>query len=230
MKIRLKFTKQGRVKFVGHLDMIRLFQRALKITKLPIAYSQGFNPHSLVYFAMPLSVGVSSNGEYMDIITTSDCDVNEVKTKINAVLVEGISIVDAFEVDESSTSLMSLVQAAAYKIVIAKKDAVAQNIELIKRKLSEEQIITEKKGKKGIKTIDIKPMILNCEISETPEELLMHIQILAGSSTNLSPQVFLQAVLNVEDVEPLSVSISREELYTYSNNAYLSLDQYVRNE
>ena len=64
---RVKFTKGEEVKFIGHLDIMRLFQRAIKRAKLPVAYSQGFNPHQLLSFASPLTLGATSEGEYGDI-------------------------------------------------------------------------------------------------------------------------------------------------------------------
>ncbi len=227
MKIRLKFTKQGAVKFVGHLDTMRLFQRAIKVAKIPVAYSQGFNPHSLVYFAMPLSVGVSSMAEYMDIVTHTDISPEEVKRLLNDILVEGIVIKDAFLVEEHSDSLMSLVHAAAYEIDLPKQDFSHEDISILKESLKQEEIITRKKGKKGMKSVDIKPMILDFSVEELPNSLKMFLNVLAGSKENLSPQLFLKAVLKDEEVEKKDIAIMRKELYTYDSD-YIALDCYRR--
>ena len=236
MKIRLKFTKQGAVKFVGHLDMIRLFQRAIKVAKIPIAYSQGFNPHALVYFAMPLSVGTSSIGEYMDIVIASendksiDIEANKVKDALNEILPEGICIIDAFIASEEGVgSLMSLVHAASYEMAIPKKEFKGLNAESINDKLSQEELITEKKGKKGIKTVDIKPMLLAYDTYETENDIMLSIKALAGSNENLSPQVFLNAVLNEEQIQYKGICITRKELYVNDNGTYKALDTYRRN-
>ncbi|WP_069997951.1 TIGR03936 family radical SAM-associated protein [Cellulosilyticum sp. I15G10I2] len=230
MKIRLKFIKQGHVKFVGHLDTIRLFQRAIKVAGIPIAYSQGFNPHSLVYFAMPLSVGVGSVGEYMDIVTVSDMVPEKVKQMLNNVLVEGIHITQAFLAEEGSASLMSLVHAASYEIVLIKETFKELSKSVIEERLSREEIMIQKKGKKGMKTINIKPMILEYSINETPEHLIIMLKALAGSGENLSPQLFLKAILNSGDKEAPNVSITRKELYTYDQDAYIALENYRRRE
>ena len=68
MKIRIKFAKTGVMKFVGHLDVMRYFQKAIRRAELPIAYSEGFSPHMLLSFASPLGVGISSTGEYFDMV------------------------------------------------------------------------------------------------------------------------------------------------------------------
>ena len=67
MKYRIKFTKVGKVRFVGHLDLLKLFQRAIKRAGIPVAYSNGFNPHQLIGFAIPLPLGMASVGEYVDV-------------------------------------------------------------------------------------------------------------------------------------------------------------------
>ena len=72
MRIRIKFTKQGVIKFIGHLDLMRFFQKAVRRAGIDIAYSGGFNPHQLMSFASPLGVGLTSNGEYLDIILSKD--------------------------------------------------------------------------------------------------------------------------------------------------------------
>lgn len=228
MKIRLKFVKQGQIKFVGHLDMIRLFQRAIKIVKIPMTHSQGFNPHPLIYFAMPLSVGTSSIGEYMDIITAVDLGPHEVKDLLNGVLVEGIEIVDAFEVEDNMASLMSLVSAASYEITLPKLDFNNISIEFIKDKLEQETLITEKKGKKGVKSVDIKPMLLDYRLTETQSDVLIQIKMMAGSNENLSPQLFLKAILDEVNNENKYISITRQDLYADDNGIYRTLDTYRR--
>ena len=234
MKIRLKYTKQGQVKFVGHLDIIRLFQRAIKVARIPIAYSQGFNPHALVYFAMPLSVGVSSEAEYMDIVTQVDMTPCEVKEMLNHVLVEGIHITEAFLVEEDRTSLMSLVTAADYKMTLNKDDFKKLSIQTIKDQLNQAELMVQKKSKKGIKTINIKPMILECSVDETIETFIITLKSLAGSSENLGPQLFLNAILSEynngdhSDTQDRYVSITRQQLYAYDQGTYIALENYRR--
>lgn len=213
MRIRGKFTKEGKVKFVGHLDTVRLFQRAIKVAGIPIAYSQGFNPHALVYFAMPLSVGVSSKGEYIEIITSQDIDIETTKDKLNKVLVNEIQILELYEVTNPSDSLMSMVEGAAYQIKIS-KEAVENNfIELFMEKINAEEILVEKKGKKKFKQIDIKPLILEYEICENKTMYEIELKLFAGSKQNLNPELLLKAILG-EKIQEIPYDIERKELYT----------------
>lgn len=212
MRIRVKFTKEGNVKFVGHLDTVRLFQRAIKAAGIPVAYSQGFNPHSLVYFAMPLSVGVSSTGEYMDIVTAEDMSAEEVKTRLEKILVKGIEVVDAFEMPSSTESLMSLVDAADYVITIPKAQLGEQGVEKIVAVMDQQEIMVIKKTKKKEKEVDIKPLICEFELEENDTDLIMNTTIMAGSKQNLSPDLLVQSLVG-EAYEGLSYSVERQELY-----------------
>lgn len=226
MKIRLKFKKEGPVKFVGHLDTMRLFQRAVKVAQIPVAYSQGFSPHSLVYFALPLAVGMSSTGEYMDIITEEDMEPVVAKERLNAVLVDGIEMLDAFEVVDQKDSLMSLVQGADYEIKIYKTDVITAD--LIETKLNAPELVVLKKGKKGIKPVDIKPLIRSCEVAEFDDVIDIRIQVFAGSTQNLNPDLFVKALL--QDVtETYEMEVCRRELYALVDDEFVSINTFGRN-
>ena len=86
MKIRIKFAKTGVMKFVGHLDVMRYFQKAIRRAELPIAYSEGFSPHMLLSFASPLGVGISSTGEYFDMVLAEDMKTDEIVSGAEEVL------------------------------------------------------------------------------------------------------------------------------------------------
>lgn len=212
MRIRFKFTKQGYVKFVGHLDTVRLFQRAIKVARLPIAYSQGFNPHAKVYFAMPLSVGVASCGEYMDMITDKDIAPKEAMEALNKILPEGIKILDAKVVQEGVASLMSLVTTADYRINFGKDELTPEEIEGAQAKLKEETLIVLKKGKKKTKEVDIKPLIKSVLIEMQEEAYVFTVKIAAGSMENLSVDLLLKSLLD-KDLSESVYSIERLELY-----------------
>lgn len=216
MKVRLKFSKMGRVKYVGHLDTMRLFQRAIKVAQLPVSYSQGFSPHSLVYFALPLAVGMSSEGEYMEMVMEEVVPPREVKERLQKVMVEGITLVDAYEVEEKSPSLMSLVQGADYVISLKCPKNPEITAESLKAKAEQNsELVVMKKGKKGIAPVDIKPLILRTDFSQQEECILINLQVYAGSSKNLNPDLFVKALLG-ESVT-YTMQVSRKELYTETN-------------
>ena len=92
MKVRIKFSKYSSMIFIGHLDMMRYFQKAIRRAELDITYSTGFSPHQIMSFAAPLGVGMYSNGEYMDIGMDSVTDAEDIKERLQAQMVEGVDI------------------------------------------------------------------------------------------------------------------------------------------
>ena len=92
MKIRVKFKKWGCMKFIGHLDMMRYFQKAVRRAEIDICYSEGFSPHQIMSFAAPLGVGITSDGEYFDIEVNSTASTNECMEALNNQMVEGVLV------------------------------------------------------------------------------------------------------------------------------------------
>ena len=91
-KYRLKFSKSGKMIYIGHLDLLKFFIRLIKRTQLPIAYSNGFNPHQQLTFAIPLSLGMTSYGEYLDIQLTAPVDCEEIKNRLHRCYNEELNI------------------------------------------------------------------------------------------------------------------------------------------
>lgn len=222
MRVRVKFSKLGKIKYVGHLDTMRLFQRSIRVAKLPICYSQGFSPHSLVYFALPLPVGMSSTGEYMDLLLEMSVPTEEIKQQLQSALVEGITLLDVYEVEEKSASLMSLVQGADYQIILKGYD----NYKILEEKLNNsKKLLVTKKSKKGMIEVDIKPLILKCHFKQEIESVQINLQVYAGSTQNLSPELFIKALL--EEEKP-KMQVIRKELYTIQDDTLIALDKVGR--
>ena len=225
MRTRARFTKEGYVKFVGHLDTVRMFQRAIKVARIPIAYSQGFNPHSLVYFAMPLSVGVSSDSEYLDIVTSEDISIEEAREKLNTILPEGITLSEMFQVADRGPTLMSLVHEADYRITLPKADVSAEVYASMCAKLDAPEIITLKKGKKKTSEVDLKPLIRSCERTEDDAYYYLDLKVAAGSMQNLSPELLLKAVTD-KACEGWDYHMMRTGLYTDTEEGMVSIADY----
>lgn len=220
MKVRLKFSKIGKVKYVGHLDTMRLFQRAIKVAALPVSYSQGFSPHSLVYFALPLAVGMCSEGEYMEMVLDEHVPVAEVKTRLDKVLVPGITLLDVYEVEEKAPSLMSMVQGADYSMILSCPEHSEITAKTLENKVTEsEELIVLKKGKKGIAPVDIKPLIIKTHFGQEENKICIDLQAYAGSSKNLNPELFVKALLGEI---PYTLEVMRKELYTEGGEQQLT--------
>lgn len=212
MKVRIKFSKEGSVKFIGHLDIMRYFQKAIRRADIDIAYSGGFNPHQIMSFASPLSVGHESSGEYFDVELNSFPGRKEMINALNAVMVEGIRIVDVKELDEKEGNAMASVVAADY--LVSFRDNVILPDDW-KEKLTafydREHIIVTKKTKKSEKEIDLKEGIYALEIRENQVYLLLD----AGSGSNLKPGFVLETFL-----ESIGVSVPEFAFGVYRLETY----------
>ena len=118
---RVKFTKGEEGKFIGHLDIMRLFQRAIKRAKLPVAYSQGFNPHQLLSFANPLTLGTTSEGEYGDFEMAEKIEPAFVVNELNKTLPKGVKVLDSVLITQKVQSAMASIDGAKYIVYTDKK-------------------------------------------------------------------------------------------------------------
>lgn len=98
MKVRIKFCKYGMMKFIGHLDMMRFFQKALRRAEIPVKYTEGYSPHMVMSFASPLGVGLTSDGEYFDLELTEEMEEAEALERLNREMVEGVKVLRFFPV------------------------------------------------------------------------------------------------------------------------------------
>ncbi len=118
MNIRIKFQKYGVMKFIGHLDMMRYFQKAIRRAGIDIAYSEGYSPHQIMSFAAPLGVGVTSDGEYFDIEVKSSKSSQDAIEALNQTMVEGIRVLEYKRLPDTAKTAMSLVSAASYLVYV----------------------------------------------------------------------------------------------------------------
>ena len=122
MKVRIKFSKYSSMIVIGHLDMMRYFQKAISRAELDITYSTGFSPHQIMSFAAPLGVGMYSNGEYMDIGMDSVTDAEDIKERLQAQMVEGVDILSVTILPETAGNAMASVAAARYTCLLYTTD------------------------------------------------------------------------------------------------------------
>jgi radical SAM-linked protein len=169
--IRVRFVRGEEVKFISHLDLMKVFDRAIRRAGIPIVYSEGFNPHPHMVFGLPLSVGVTSQAEYADFDLEDGFSPDEFMKKLNSSLPPGFKVMEAKIISKKS-NIMASINAASYSILFA----VAENMddEALAQKLAdfmqEDAIVAEKEGKKGKKAIDIKPMIIRLELKKPGDE------------------------------------------------------------
>lgn len=169
MRLLMRFQKGEEVKYISHLDMQRLFQRALRRADLPCEYSKGFNPHLIISFACALPVGVCSKGEYVEVQLTKFIHPSACAQRLNEVMPKGVKIIDAVELDDKYPTVASVICLAEYTFIPENDEDYSEIINSINKK---DEIIIEKKTKKGFKDINVRPMIhrlkqVNNEIKAT---------------------------------------------------------------
>ncbi|MBQ9603988.1 MAG: DUF2344 domain-containing protein, partial [Firmicutes bacterium] len=120
-KYRIKFTKIDKMRYIGHLDLLKYFQRAVKRANVPIAYSTGFNPHQLMSFATPLPLGMGSTSEYVDIRLETPMECEDIKAALNAQMSLGMELTEVRRMSEGEDTGAALLRAADYVITLDRK-------------------------------------------------------------------------------------------------------------
>lgn len=228
MKARIKFRKYGCMKFIGHLDIMRFFQKVMRRADIPIAFTGGFSPHMIMSFANPLGVGVTSDGEYFDIELTEDIDMNLAVERMNHVVVEGIEIVNMVPIsDDKKQTGMSIVAAADYLSSLKSGIFPEDWKEKAGQFMNQPTISILKKTKKSEKEVDIKPMIYKFEVRDES----VYMQVATGSVENLKPELVMQALSSFLGMDLETVSFAHHRLDVYANigteekKEFVSLDQ-----
>ena len=215
MKIRVKFTKEGDLKFIGHLDVMRFFQKVLRRAGVAICYSAGFSPHQIMSFSAPLSLGLTSEGEYMDIEVSESGPSEEMVAKLNAETVEGIRVLSWRLLPDGADNAMAGFAAADYTVKFRtgyEPDDLAQFRKEFEAFCAQDEILVEKQTKKSVKQINIRPLIYRLEVGD--DEVFM--QVASGSANHLKPEMVFKAFYDSkgQELSPFALLIHRLEMYT----------------
>ncbi|MEI3288566.1 MAG: TIGR03936 family radical SAM-associated protein [Eubacterium sp.] len=210
-EVRLRFSKTGRLKYISHLDINRAMSRALKRAQIPLWYTEGFNPHPYMSFSLPLSLGVESLCESVDLRIIGDITNDEIKNRLNNVLPQDIKIVDVYDDFRDNSEIVY----SDYVFKFEFKDNEAA-FEKIKNVLSSDEIIALKKGKQGRKRVmketNIKSFIDKYSISIRNDVIVLNIRLLAGPEKNLNPSLLFDTIIRLIDMDFEWKSIARISL------------------
>lgn len=214
MKLRIKFAKTGVMKFVGHLDMMRYFQKAIRRAEIDVVYSGGYSPHQIMSFAAPLGVGLESQGEYFDLEVDSLISTEDLKVKLNAVMSEGVTIINVKILPENAGNAMASVSAAKYKVCFRKGhepmfDWISQLSVFYQKPI----IPVQKKTKKSEKELDLKPFIYEMEVTENAIIMLVD----ASSAGNIKPTLVMEAFFSDNGLTLGEFDLEITRLETYLN-------------
>lgn len=222
--IRVRFTRGEEVKFISHLDLMKVFERALRRTGLPVAYSQGFNPHPQMVFGLPLSVGVTSEAEYADFELSQEFSPSEFQDRLNQGLPGGIRITEA-GVRKSKGNIMASITGAVYEITAFLKEfpEFTDISARVSHFMDKSNIIVRKEGKGGVKDVDIRPLILKLDIALAKQAppgyedfgpaFLITALLRAGSAANLRPELLMGALAAETGFEPGVFKVHRSRLF-----------------
>lgn len=214
MKIRIKFSKTGCVKFLGHLDVMHYFQKAMRRAKVDIKYSEGFSPHQIMSFASPLSLGHTTEGDYFDIEVNSTDSSAEMVKRLNEVMVEGFEVLSFRKLPDESKTAMSLVAACDYEISF-REGYAPDDLEDFKKEfakfISQDEINVVKQTKKSEKTINIKPLIYELNIKDNS----IFMKLAAGSIDNLKPELVIKAFYDYKqwELSQFALMVHRTDMY-----------------
>lgn len=222
MKIRIKFRKTGIMKFIGHLDVMRYFQKAIRRADVEICYSGGFSPHQIMSFAAPLGVGITSNGEYVDIEVHSTSTTAEMLERLNAVMAEGFEIAEYKLLPDTAANAMSSVAAADYTLTFRpgyepEEESAEEWFKKLTAFFDQPQVMVLKKTKKGEKEMDLKPLIYDLGViaGNDAAQAQLFMKISTGSASNIKPELLLDAYYEAlgKERSPFAFMVQREEVY-----------------
>jgi radical SAM-linked protein len=222
LKIRVKFSKTGVMKFIGHLDVMRYFQKAIRRAGIDIRYSEGYSPHQIMSFAAPLGLGDTSECEYMDIDVASWTTSEDMKARLNAVMAEGIEILSCRMLPEGCKNAMASMAAADYRLSFRPgyepedPDSFWAGLAAF---VEQPEILVLRKTKKSEKEVDIRPYILSFSLQDGR----IFCRVTAGSSNNLKPERIVEAYCQAAGIalSPFALEIHRIELYAQKEDQTL---------
>lgn len=202
------------MKFIGHLDVMRYFQKVMRRADVDIRYSEGFSPHQIMSFASPLGVGMESRGEYVDIEVLSTDSSKEMLRRINSVIGDEMEALSYRLLPDNAANAMSIVAAADYAVRFrpgyepADIDTFTSGLESF---MAQSEIMIMKKTKKGEKEMNLRPLIH--ELSANGDTIFM--KIATGSAANIKPDLVISSYMasRGEELKEYALMVTRMEVY-----------------
>lgn len=188
INLRVKFSKVGKLQYISHLDLVRTMMKIIVRAKLPLWYTEGFNPKPKIVFAAPLSIGTESLCEFMDIRLSERIAPEEAMLRLNANMTEEMQISEAYYPEMKLTELKWL----GYAINFEFSSVNEQTAEEVNKLLSSPALNVMKKGKSGEREVDIKPLINEYSVSAKQGRLTLKCVLSADASNFLNPELIVK--------------------------------------
>ena len=213
--LRVKFRKVGNLQYISHLDLVRTMMKVIVRARLPLWYTEGFNPKPKLAFAAPLSIGTESVCEFMDIRLTEKMDPATAVELLNANMTAEMQAITAYYPEEKMTALRWL----SYEIAMNTKGASEELAEKCRETLAEDELPVMKKTKSGEAIVNIKPLVRSSEVSFDGEKVRINCVLSADSSSFLNPEYVVKVlrekcgILSSGDLVEENYSILRTNAY-----------------
>lgn len=164
MKLRVRFTKNGRIRFISHRDVARVFERALRIAGASVAYSEGFSPRPKISFGLALSVGFESDAEYLDVDLAAPVDLEAFPQTLTAALPDGLAVSAVAPLVPGTESLQQAIVCCDWNLEVTGLDeaAMAQSVSLL---LNRNEIFLERNRKGKQTVVDVRPALLSLKVA-----------------------------------------------------------------
>ncbi len=223
MRTLVKYEKTKAAVYVSHLDTQQAIQRVLRRANLPIKYTMGFHPHPVLTFAQPLSVGVSSQGEYFEFSLLEYIEPLKLRSLIAAHMPKGFICLDCGYIREEFSSLMAMVRRSDWEIFL---DDVPfeKGKKALDELLSKDIVEITKKTKKGSRQVDIRQGIFEAKCKEKEKGTKYFVNLATGSTGNVSPRDFIKAM----GLDNRYALYHRIDMYYEYNGSYLPLNHSTR--
>lgn len=217
-KLRLRFEKTGRAVYISHLDLMRTMQRVFARAGLELKYSEGFNPHPQISIVLPLSVGAASLCEIMDFRLTQEVDLAELPARMNAVMPEGIRVIEAYEQQRKAAELKWLDVSGVFEY--DERDA-GEMLPALEEFFSRDAIVITKKTKRGMGESDISPAIKTIAFTREGENDIRVAARISAQEPTLNPELLAEALRQLsESIAPDFARFTRLETYDAEMNIY----------
>lgn len=220
MKMLVVFEKTPRLRHIGHLDLMRTMQRALRRSDLPIRYSQGFNPHILLTFAAPLSVGMPGRREIMEIPVEGNMSPELFMEKLSAALPPDLIIRSVRAVDDKHPASMASLQAARYECVFDENASALENA--VDAFLAQKEIMVMRKTKSGEKLSDIRPMIYELQFVDHK----MYMTLAISEQATCKPDLLFSSLCEFANISTRPhCTITRLQMFAAHGEQLLPLEE-----
>jgi len=225
VKLLLAFRKGDALRHLGHLDLQRAMQRALRRSGLPVRYSQGFNPHMLTSFASALSVGVASDGEILEVALDDAMDADECLARMNAVLPEALRATQAALAEDSHPALMGLLKQAGYTVHLPGADAIVLT-DVVHAFLSETEVMALRVSKRKEAMVNIRPMVHALTVTAEEGGARLDMRLSLEEAATLKPDLLISTLWGRAGLAPEempAVRLRRTALFGMKNGHVVPL-------